>query len=297
MKFQKNPLWDQSEFDLFESGFTNQRRSSDQAFLERAFNYAAERSPETKAALAWAYAHGVRFFVDHDMIFDGYYTPGTGVVGMSADLPVKSGTFAKILTHELRHAEQDEKGFFSESRGLMEEVVKECVVEADASATGKLAGAQVQYTQFSRPITISPREGREMKWTEFKNWYAEDVSFPAAYAKKLIEFTAQEYGLFNDIIENDLKEFSPENVKPMQKRQVDVLCCDQVFRQLNSSFVGNGYFDQKEGGGFVKKVLDPQYVLSHIALNPGTLTLAEKVLAHEKSLAAPVTDKKPRIPF
>ncbi len=112
------------------------------------FLTAASEIQMAEAALDWARSNNIEFIVDKTTTAGGYYWPGTGVVALSSRKldPEKFNDGVDALVHEIRHAWQDAQGFFytQEKPGvtLAQSIIIESLLEADAFAHGRLAGAQ-----------------------------------------------------------------------------------------------------------------------------------------------------------
>lgn len=140
--------WDQSGFAALKATWSAERIKKDKTRLKSIFNMAAH-SPTLKQALAWAEAHGVQFFVDHQSVnCGGYYTPGTGVVAI-ADRYTSASSIAyavQVITHEIRHAWQDYHGLCPTdfpgpvtTPDFAAYFIQLSLIEADATAFGKRA--------------------------------------------------------------------------------------------------------------------------------------------------------------
>lgn len=131
--------WDQSSFHRFQASRDPEQVAADDIQLKKMFSEIA--SPTFKEAYKWAQENGVKFFIDHTVVqAGGYYTMGTGVVGIAARYANRPAMAGPILTHEIRHAWQDKQGFIpTVARNFAEYFMKISLMEADAMAFERVA--------------------------------------------------------------------------------------------------------------------------------------------------------------
>ena len=98
--------WDQTAFDELKATWSPERIAEDEKALQEIFALAAD-VPLLAEALEWARSHGVKFFIDRTATgIEGYYKPGTGVVGITARGLANPGEAIESIVHEVRHAWQ-----------------------------------------------------------------------------------------------------------------------------------------------------------------------------------------------
>ncbi|MCE9508044.1 MAG: hypothetical protein K8R48_07005 [Alphaproteobacteria bacterium] len=143
--------WDQSGFERAKSGWSSERIEKDEKSLKEAFNQAS-RVPVLKEALAWAQAHGVKFFIDRTCVnVGGYYTPGSGVVAIAEKHTHFMQDFVRIIVHETRHAWQDHHGLLKRSpHNFAGYFIKNSLIEADAYAFEKRAEDECRLANLKR---------------------------------------------------------------------------------------------------------------------------------------------------
>ena len=170
--------WDQVEFEAMRAGWSAQRLAEDDAIIKKLFKLSAQ-SPLLAEALKWAEKHGVKFFIDRTVGgCGGYYTPGTGIIAISARDLMAPRELVNTLVHEIRHAWQDYHGLYvSEPGEFREEFIKTSLQEADAYAFGEMAERQWMFAS-ARKQGFLPRsyrglamEKREVLANNFMSWF------------------------------------------------------------------------------------------------------------------------------
>ncbi len=143
--------WDQTAFEELRATWSPERIAEDEERLKDIFKLAAE-VPLLAEALDWAEEHGVKFFVDRTAAgIEGYYTPGTGVLGITEKGLAKPADAVLTLVHEIRHAWQEYNGFGPESaHGFSAYLITVGLKEADAEAFGQRAKDQYRFFKLKK---------------------------------------------------------------------------------------------------------------------------------------------------
>lgn len=175
------PPWKQEGFCKFYFALPVRRRIEDAALLKRILD-AAEEVPTLKEELAWARSHGVKFFIDRTAVnVAGYYTRGTGVLGLCAGSAEKNfDSILSTLGHEIRHAWQDYHEFNKlPATNFANFFISEALVEADAYAYGERVRDEIKALKLAKDGKNIPADLRKSladKPVDLKNkflaWYA-----------------------------------------------------------------------------------------------------------------------------
>lgn len=258
VKNTQNPkvYWDQEEFSYMASQWSPMRCVADEAMLRDVFALAG-KAPLFAEALQWAQDHGIRFFIDHHTKTNlGYYTPGTGVVGIAADALQNSAGIVCTLTHEIRHAWQDYHGLLPKSYSDFAQCfIKTALIEADAEAYGARAREQYQQILVHGRVIDADAPGQEAArlLDGFMAWFS--GRRPAIYGKRLSEAYARKYKLppppsvkkkknflqriFKGAAEwpvNNTLEFNPIGIR--KKSDLDIFSIDSILP------LGKGFGDE-----------------------------------------------------
>ncbi len=270
--------WDQSGFARMLDGFSADRLSADNDALLDIFD-CAESSPTARAALAWAQAHGVRFFVDRKVEgTSAYYTPGTGVVGISAK-HLRGDDAAAVLVHEIRHAWQDAHGLVPQATSdYAGYAIQNALLEADACAHQSLVARELKAASSTAwtlrwkasifGTTKDKAAGNKggVMAEAFLNW------FSGNRARDYGEDLARNYGSYLGLcaVQPDSYEFGPahtghaRNIAGEQGvplgAGIDINDLQRVM-QLGHSFAGVNYLAHMQDG-LLKKILRPSLALT-----------------------------------
>jgi hypothetical protein len=209
-------LWDQSAFEEFKVGWNWLRRRDDERQLKEIFNLAAD-SPIFAAALDWANAHGVKFFIDRKTVDWGYYRPGTGVLGIAKNAVGNPAEAVATIVHEIRHAWQE---YYDMSKGdpdsFSEAFIKIALTEADAEAFGLRAADQIYAASLKRsgrplPSSLQASLADESAdlGEKFLSWF--DVpQFMQSYGGEDLLIYGQDYSLSEELTMGTHDEFESD---------------------------------------------------------------------------------------
>lgn len=207
--------WHRADYDAFQAGLSPERKAADAALLQRILDAAAE-VPTLKEELAWARAHGVEFFVDRTAVnVSGYYTHGTGVLGISAAEAEKNFDYiVGTLAHEIRHAWQDWNDL--RKRGTSDFAsyyISDALIEADAHAYGERVRAEykaLKLTKEGQPIPADLQtlldDKEEHLRKGFLSWYA-NPGKTRYYGEKALRLC------FNAAVKDPAKKVEPVDHK------------------------------------------------------------------------------------
>ena len=260
------------------------------------FLAAASEIPLAEAALDWARANNIEFIVDKETAAGGYYWPGTGVVGLSSRKldPEKFVDGIDALVHEIRHAWQDAQGFFyTQDRAgvtLAQSIIIEGLLEADAFAHGRLAGAQADladtegrldmlrdlqkadpsqqrqplidiYYKARRDLRADVGHAPETLRRLFLEWY-DDFSFALPYGEARRNLFARRLGLPVPRSTAVRAQFN-SRAKPLGGKSDPRpdLWRREGRQRLGRSFAGVNYLAQMDEDLFQKRLLSPQEAL------------------------------------
>ncbi len=146
---QKIREWKREGFQAWQDSLPAQRRAEDLKILSDIFMQ-ARNSPTLHAALEWAFANDIVFFIDRTTTVGGHYHAGTGVVAVSLRSTERAGT----LVHEIRHAWQDAHGLLdgvlsdgARHRRFGDQFIRLSLFEADAAAHGSMTTREIYTAQ------------------------------------------------------------------------------------------------------------------------------------------------------
>lgn len=267
-------VWDQRGFDAFMAKRDPVQEAKDQVQLKRLFASAA--SPVARAAFDWAEKAGMKFFLDRTLQnAAGYYTIGTGVVGVAACYAGVSALSIPILVHEIRHGWQDKQGMIpTVVRSFAEYMTQIALMEADASAWQRASVRQERALGYiEEGMTFSPPPLALILAEEFAAWHKVHANF---YGKTAVRNLGHKLGLPDVTPVNFKTEFQPYN----DKNKVPVIrgiptALDAVIEKL-----GRG-FDAANINGFDAANTDtPGYLSSRAMRTHLEQTLLVPRLAH-----------------
>lgn len=252
--------WDQKDFDKMISRWSPRRRARDEKALAKIFAL-AESSPAFAAALAWADKNGLRFFIDRKIDSLGYYTPGTGVLGIASDALLDTAEAIATIIHEIRHAWQECNGLSSDEGGDVEPSFRDgflrtALTEADAEAWGLLAKRQYLRSQVGLPLALPAAQEKEELAFGFLLWFNPEAGHAWTYGDGLSKDFGVQAGIYKGRAKKQKYEFKTRAEGPLGGTiGIDNL---QDVRRLGVSFSGgSNYLAALPSDILVKRILRP----------------------------------------
>lgn len=310
--------WDRTAFKAYTDGLPPGRVEDDRKKLSRLF-LAAAKVPAARAALDWAFDHGVEFIIDRNMGAAGQYHAGTGVLAVSEEMfaPGMLSEVVGTLTHEIRHAWQDWHGLLpNTANGFLDFYVRQAVLEADAHAYGFLAYHQHEYADAQKHLERAVADGNKYSaqylgarveqmagalkkpeavlWRGFNDWFSSDN--PEMYGRITLQGVAAQLGLA-DVAEDALStpglqdelrppEFSPQGTTQPPLTGVDIASADSL-APLGKSFEGRGNYFRQGARDFIEKgILSRKAAAAFYKQGAKPHPLVEEVTQAEKKYAA-----------
>ncbi len=250
--------WDKSALLKFRAGQTPQRKADDKKRLKQVFNLAA-KSKSVKEALDWAMANDIDIVIDRtSRNVGGYYMNGTGTVALSDPAFWSESRLAGVIVHEIRHAWQDRQKLISTAEYRLDHyIIKNALIEADATAHQRLAEQEVRVFDTAGMIRKLAQKGQDTDWAEknhaaeaqkiadpnayllaqFKGWYTGGL--PSLYGRAATQRFARQHGM-TDVPLPDWNLEMPMITVPVDTG-VDFLH-RRALRKLGERYDGSNYF-------------------------------------------------------
>ncbi len=300
--------WDQTAFEEMRATWSPERMAEDEKTLKEIFALAAA-CPLLAEALDWAKQHDVKFFVDRTVVSSrGYYTNGTGVLGIAEKIAADPEKAAKTVVHEIRHAWQNYNGLSRASTsGFSEHFIMQALIEADAKAFGMRAGDQIKAALLKKQGEPVPADLQKSLADEnadlgrkFLIWFG-----PSGWTETYGDSSSKRYGQRYDLFPVDNTkpdkglperryEFTPKNIT-FRRKYINVNDMQDVLR-LGVNFSGTkNYLAALQPDILPKQILRPSLADTFWgAANDDQKKLTGEIRkAYLKKKLAPENKKKP----
>jgi hypothetical protein len=272
-KHQPENRWNQSGFEKLKASWSPERIAEDKKLLERIFAMAAE-CPVLAEALDWAHQHEMQFFVDRQAVnVGGYYNLGTGVLALVPSSLMSDARAVEVLVHEIRHAWQDYNGLLTwddetpHQGNFNDFFINNALIEADATAFGSLAAAQLSMTRLEKRKANQPLKKWEQELLSgqqaanekvvlgkgFLGWFTGKWR-PQFYGDYASKFYGKKWGLYDGSLPPRNLEF---DVEPPSREGMNVHDIRDVLR-LGVNFSGTkNYLAALPPDILPRKILSP----------------------------------------
>lgn len=258
----RHPVWpSRHNFDAFIAGQPQDEIRQDQRRLKKMFNQAAKKSPSFRRLMTWARAHDVKYFIDRKCKVLGYYSPGSGAIGIAAgELEKSLAHQSSVIAHETRHAWQDANGISPHGITFDEKFRALALVEADATAYQSVVMEEIIRGKFEK---ISKKETKEIMWGAFKGWYASPLA--QKYGQALASRRAWSLSIEKAPVINHAYMFQTNNPRA---ETFDICNRDAVLR--TGGLPGRGSYFPKDAQNFLTTVEDRKNALKFYDANRKT---------------------------
>ncbi len=221
----------------------------------------SEQSPTAQQALRWAVLNGLRVgFGTMAQESLGHYNCQTGRITLSPRLKAVPRQMLRVLTHEIRHAWQDNRGFLAhystahfQQGNLAVMLAQTALCEADAKAVDLAVTAELRLG----PAGATAYFGSAAQMADMRNFF---LYWFERYSHMYGTATRGEHRVRLTMAAQDAPAcIAPTGIDPYDHVQVV---------NLGRGFTGNrNYLAGLERDAFARFILAPEYLLSDHNLN------------------------------